>query len=209
MLYYPFSVWFGQGYNSIDLWSGTRTPSWSYFTHWGVFLILILSWFVQETYDWMATTPVSALAKLRPYRKLLITTAALLVLIPLGLVIYGVGIAWMAFPLATWAGILLLRPKQPAAKRFVLFLIGTALVLTLAVELIVLVGDIGRMNTVFKFYLQAWTMLSISAAFAFIMVFPRRTEWPGWLTMTWQVVVSILVFCAALFPLVGRYGQDQ
>lgn len=113
----------------------------------------------------------------------------------------------MAFPMAAWAGILLLRPRQLPAKRFILFLTGTALVLTLVVELIVLVGDIGRMNTVFKFYLQAWTMLSISAAFAFILVFPRRIEWPGWLNTTWQVAVSILIFCAALFPVLA--GTDK
>ncbi len=207
LLYHPFSVWFGQGYNSIDLWKGDRTPSWSYFTHWGVFLVLIVSWLVQETYDWMATTPVSALSKFKPYRGMIILLGVLLLLIPVGLVVGGISIAWMAFPIALWAGILLLRAKLPAAKRFILFLIGSGVVLTLVVELIVLVGDIGRMNTVFKFYLQAWTMLSISAAFSFIMVFPRRGEWPGWLNTLWKAAVTFLVFSAALFPLLA--GADK
>ncbi len=207
LLYQPFTHWYGQGYNSIDLWTGDRTPSWSYFTHWGLFITLILSWFIQDTYDWLATTPVSSLNKLKPYRTHLTVLAVLAVLIPIGLVIYGVGIAWMAFPLAAWALALIFRPGQAPAKRFVLFLIGSGFVLTLAVELIVLVGDIGRMNTVFKFYLQAWSMLSISAAFAFIMVFPRRPEWSGWVNTTWQIVVSVLVFCAALFPVIA--GADK
>ena len=56
---------------------------------------------------------------------------------------------------------------MPDAKRVVLFLVGTGLVLTLVVELVVLRGDIGRMNTVFKFYLQVWTLFAVSAAAAF------------------------------------------
>lgn len=206
-LYHPFSVWFGQGYNAIDIWKGDRTPSWSYFTHWGVFLVLIVSWLAQETYDWMASTPISALSKFKPYSGMIIVLSVLLVLIPVGLVIGGIWIAWLAFPIALWSGILLLRKNLPAAKQFIFFLIGSGMVLTLAVELIVLVGDIGRMNTVFKFYLQAWTMLAISAAFSFIMIFPRRNEWNEWLNTTWKIIVTILIFSAALFPLLA--GTDK
>ena len=94
----------------------------------------------------------------------------------------GVRIGWfVALPLAFWAAILILNPNLPDAKRFVLFLIGTALVITIAVELISLVGDIGRMNTIFKLYLQAWMMLAVSAAAAFgwlLNVFPFwRIRW--------------------------------
>ena len=46
------------------------------------------------------------------------------------------------------------------------FMTGTAMALSLMVEILVLSGDIGRMNTVFKFYLQVWMLLALSAAVA-------------------------------------------
>jgi uncharacterized membrane protein len=101
--------------------------------------------------------------------------------------------------MAFWAAILLLRPAQNDAKRWVLFMVGTSLVLTIAVELIVVVGDVGRMNTVFKLYLQAWTMLSVSAAAALGWTFPAvplwKTRWRG----VWQVGLTILLAGAAFF----------
>ncbi|HOG78108.1 MAG TPA: DUF2298 domain-containing protein, partial [Anaerolineaceae bacterium] len=120
----------------------------------------------------------------------------------------GVAVAWLVIPMILWAGILILRPAQPDGKRMVLFMIGTALTLTLVVELLVLVGDIGRMNTVFKLYLQAWTLLSLSAAAALYWLWPEiNLNWtPRWRS-TWQVVFALLIGSALLFPLVA--GADK
>ncbi len=212
LLYYPFTQWYGQGYNKIDFWQGLRTPMKAYLTHWGVFLFVIVTWFVWETRNWMACTPVSALHKLAPYRGWIIAVIAFLALLTVALAIKmpepgkspfgnGVNIAWLALPLAAWAGLLLLRPDQPDAKRLTLFLIGTGLTLTLMVEIIVLVGDIGRMNTVFKFYLQVWTLFAVSAAAALGWLLSSLFEWsPGWRN-AWSVAFVLLVAGAALYPI--------
>ena len=68
LMYEPFSHWYAQAYNKIDLWNGHRTPFWSYLTHWGLFLFVIISWLTWETRQWMASTPLSSLARLRPYQ---------------------------------------------------------------------------------------------------------------------------------------------
>lgn len=201
-LYAPYAKWYGQGYNAIDLWEGGRTPVGSYLTHWGLFLFVLVSWLAWETRDWMAKTPLSALKPLARYRGLIFWLVFILVMVVIALVVYGVKTAWISVLLAAWCGVLILRPGQPDNRRAVLFMVGSALVLTLAVELVVLRGDIGRMNTVFKFYLQAWTLLAISSGAALAWLYPAVQEewWPKW-RAGWQIVMVMLLTGAALFTL--------
>jgi YYY domain-containing protein len=218
LLYQPFSHLFSQAYNSVETWKGARSNILSYLTHWGVFLFFIISWMVWETRNWMAETPVSALRKLRPFIEVIIAIAALILIFLIGQQAWvmgssqnvpwkGVTILWIALPLAVWAAVLLLRPNMPDAKRLVLFMVGTALLLTMVVELVVIRGDVGRMNTVFKFYLQAWIMLGLSAAAAFGWLLPEVRKWLlGWRN-TWEVIATILVTSAALFLIIG--GMDK
>jgi uncharacterized membrane protein len=53
-------------------------------------------------------------------------------------------------------------------------MIGIGLALTLMVEILVLnQGDVSRMNTVFKFYLQVWVLFGIAAAVCLVWLFRR------------------------------------
>lgn len=206
-LYHPYAQWYALGYTRVDLWKGTRTPTYSYLIHWGVFLFCIVTWMVWESRDWLAKTPLSALRRLAPYRRLIQTAAFLGVAVTLGLTLYGVRIAWLVLPLAAWAGLLLLRSDQPDAKRLVLFMVGTGLILTLVVEVFVLRGDVGRMNTVFKFYLQVWTLFALSAAAALAWILPALEDWwPSWRN-TWQFLLIALVSGAALYPLMATTAK--
>jgi len=203
LFYQPFAYWYGQGYTQIEVWEGSRTPLDSYFTHWGLFLFIIASWMSWETYHWMKTTPESALARLEPYQTWIYGSLIFMLILLVILLIMGVTVALVAIPMGLWAVILMLRPNRSDGRRFLLFLIGTAVTLTLVVELIYLPGDIGRMNTVFKFYLQAWIMFALAAGVCLGWLIKSMRYWSDRLSFLWQVALFILVTSAALFTVMG------
>jgi YYY domain-containing protein len=200
-LYEPYRAAYSQGYGALDAWTASHTPMGSYLAHWGVFLFILTGWLAWETRQWLAQTPVASLNKLRPYQVLIEALIAVFLVALLYLAYRGVEIGWVALPLAVWAGLLMIRPGQPDLKRFVLFLTGTALIITIVVEVVVVRGDIGRMNTVFKFYLQGWALLSVSAAAAFVWLLPEMRSWlPGWRNF-FQGGTVLLLAGAALYTI--------
>jgi YYY domain-containing protein len=206
-LYEPYRAWYSQAYSAIDPWKGPFTPIGSYLTHWGVFLFILVSWMTWETREWMAATPASALVKLKPYSLLIEGSLVVFALALLLLAYLKIRIGWIALPLAVWSAVLLLRPGLTDAKRFVLFLVGTGLLITVVVELVVVSGDIGRQNTIFKFYMQAWLLLAVSAGAAFAWTLRAFFRWlPGW-RLFWQTAIIFLISGAALFTITGAAGK--
>ena len=75
------------------------------------------------------------------------------------------------------------------------------------VELVVVRGDIGRQNTIFKFYLQSW----------FLWRSVLEQPWPGPFPPTsngfqaggpfWQTAMILLLASAALFTVTGISGK--
>jgi uncharacterized membrane protein len=120
-----------------------------------------------------------------------------------------VRIQLIAMPLAVWAAILLFRPGSSDSRRLVLFMTGTAFFLTMLVEVIVLSGDIGRMNTVFKFYLQAWVLFGASSAAALGWTLIELRRWKnGWQTV-WRIGLAALALGAFMFPLTATTAKTQ
>ena len=204
----PFNRSFTQAYGTVDVWKGDHSPFWSYLVHWGLFFFIIVSWMLWETREWLANTPVSALNKIKAYSGTLQTLTVLFVVILLVMAFLGVEIGWLSIPVGVWALILIFRQDQPDLKRLILFMVGTAMVLTTFVELFALQGDIGRMNTVFKFYFQAWTMLAIASAAALTWLIPAvTTRWRLGTSSLWQIALAFLVFGAALYPLTATMDK--
>ncbi|MBI2953790.1 MAG: glycosyltransferase family 39 protein [Chloroflexi bacterium] len=103
---------------------------------------------------------------------------------------------------------LLAKRTRPAEEMFVIGLIVVGLVLGIGVEFVVIKGDVGRMNTVFKFYLQVWTLWSIAGALAVRWVLRQavvpRLRWRG---RIWLGALTLLVASAGVYPVVATRAR--
>ena len=114
-------------------------------------------------------------------------------------------------PLVVWE----VRARgEGSALRLLLYLvIAVPLLLGIVVDLFTFANDIGRMNTVFKFYLQAWVLLGIASAYAlwrlrFGGVFsPRLLRW-GWQAFMAALVAAVLIYPIMATPVRARDRFD-
>ena len=86
-------------------------------------------------------------------------------------------------------------------EQFVLILILVGLALPLSVEFIFLRDNFGyRMNTIFKFYFQAWVLLALASAFAMYYVSKNLR---GLAVMAWQAGMALLVAGGLVYPVLA------
>ena len=205
----PYITWYAATYGSINSWQGGKTPLWAYLDIHGLFVFLLVSLLVWETARWFRSVYVRDLRGLWP---LLVSLAVAIVAVLVAAVVLTVAdyqVALLAIPLLLWKLILFLRPGQSRAMQVVLGLAGLAVGLTLGVEFIVLAGDIGRQNTVFKFYIQAWLLFSVVGGVAFAYLFEGSIHWrPIWRN-GWYAVIGLLFAVAALYPITAIGGRAQ
>ena len=121
MLYYPFIKWFGQGYTSVNIWQGDKTPIGSYLIHWGVFIFIIYSWLLFEIYQWMAVTPLSALRPYYPYRRYFILLIALVLIAMVAGFILGVKVMLIIIPAVNISCVLIISKRFFKQKKIYYF----------------------------------------------------------------------------------------
>lgn len=209
LAYQPYADWYRQGFTSMEVWQGTHTPFSIYLVHWGIFLFFIFVWMLWETRQWLAQTPLSSVRKLQPYAYMIASGLALLLVSTIFLARFDIAIGWFVLPMMVWAALLIIRPGQAEAKRLVLFLIGTGLFITLMVEIVRLEGDISRMNTVFKFYMQVWVLFGLGAAAALMWTLQEFKQWDRFWQRTWQVLGLLLVLSGLLFIPLGLRAKIE
>jgi YYY domain-containing protein len=207
LLFLPYILTYNLRYSSITRWTGSHTPLWAYLDIHGLFLFVVVSWMVCESWHWWQERRQAG----RRIDRALILPLIGGLAVYVGLVVLvasrGYEIAIVALPLLLWALVLFFRPDQPLEKRAVLAVLTVTLVLSLAVEIVVLQGDVGRMNTVFKFYLQIWLMLAVVSGAALGWLWPTVRRASGTLQTLWSIALAVLVFLAALYPLLATRAK--
>lgn len=207
ILFLPYIENYGVGYEKLRRWDGSFTYLLNYLTIYGLFLFLAISHILGELRAWGKSWHQEQLQKLEPLARLLLLALVVFLLLILAFMVKGYWIAPLVLTLIMISGLLGLRPGLPAARRIVLILISSALGLTLLVEIVVLDGDVGRMNTVFKFYMQVWLLLSIVGGVALAQVWPVIKKQQGLLGRSWRLALGLLFLMAALYPVLATKAK--
>ncbi len=213
MLFYsPFTRWFKTEYASIELWKGLRTPLKDYFVVYGLSLFIMLSLLMKTIWP-----EIKYIYKRWFVRRNWSTWVPSLIILA---IIYAMFQLWkhdyqvLAFGLPlllSWVYIIFFKKSLPELDRLTWLLFAAAYGLTYVVELVVLKGDVGRSNMVFRFYIEAWFILALAMSSALIIMYEFIKKWMLPLRVLWIGAVQLLILLALVYPLIatGKKVNDR
>ncbi|MDA1278804.1 MAG: DUF2298 domain-containing protein [Chloroflexi bacterium] len=210
VVYLPFHASF-ELFNDGVIESLYRTDLWRYLVIHSIFLLLITSWSVFMWRERLGSALAAITNAPGPgtgvtgwiWQVVLVLLAAVVATLAL------TGYATIAFAVVTGAsmlgtGIVAQRAALPGGRYSLVAvaMVVMAMALTAGVDVFTVKDDIGRMNTVFKFYLQAWILLAMASSYflwvladagklSFSGVRPGRGLWLGLLAV---LAVGIMVY---------------
>ncbi len=201
VFYAPFTHWFKTAYMSVELWTGAKTPLTDYLVVFGLSLFIMISLLVKESFGDLK----------RAYRQWpdYATVTKIVVLISLVLIYLVCTLIWKSNYQVLRLGLFILiglgyqvffRRGQSKLKLFTWIIYGIGFLLTLLVEFVVLKGDVGRSNMVFRMYIEAWFYFGISSALALTLLLSSIKKWPQWLSIPWVVILVLLVIGSLSYP---------
>ena len=203
LLYAPFHSRYQLFYQGVVP-SAERTPLHQYLAVHGLFLFLVASFVVGRLAPELRRITGKPATLAIPGLALAAALATGILISPLVGFLLGMGLAITA----TLAGELAQQSRPGILLALLLALVAT--LLGLGVEFVAVEGDIGRMNTVFKFYLQAWVLWAVaSAVLAGSTVvglqerLRRRAPLAGLLRAAWAGSALVLLASSLVYPLLA------
>lgn len=201
VFYAPFTHWFKTEYMSVELWTGAKTPLADYLVVFGLSLFIMISLLVKESFGDLK----QAYRKWPDYK----TMTKVVVLISLVLIYLVSTLIWKSGYQVFRLGLFLLialgyqvffRRGQSKLQMLTWILYSLGLLLTLLVEVVVLKGDTGRSNMVFRMYIEAWFYFGISSALALAILLSGIKKWPYWASISWVLVLVLFVLGSLSYP---------
>ncbi len=193
-----------------------HTPLWRYLAIHSIFLFAIFSWIYLEwqrgAFGFSRMLKVGPEAAREPDWRLIFIAFAL-------------GGVWVSifflFPnyatvFATFTGtavllttvVMAIRAGHSSSRYIIIVaaIIGMALLLAAGVDLVTVKNDIGRQNTIFKFYIQAWWLLSIAATFAIWRLWDAGAfalRKISFMRSIWIAIFVLLAVGVSIYPVLG------
>lgn len=199
--YAPFNYWFKTEYMSIELWTGAKTPLKDYLIVFGLSIFIVLSLLVKESFSELK----------RAYNQWpdQTTLTKIVVLISLGLIYLVSTLIWksdyqvLRLGLYVMIGLgyqIFFRRGQSKIQKITWIMYGIGFLLTLMVEFVVIKGDLGRSNMVFRMYIEAWFYFGLSSALALAILLSGIKKWPRWASITWIIIFTLLIIGSLSYP---------
>ena len=215
--FWPFHQFYETFNNGLDA-SRWRTPVHRFLAIHGLFLFIVGTFLVVRTrHDLLALARSSWSGEESP------PSMGWLQLIAVSLIVAGLLLAvlgyWNAVLMlvllvllatAGWRLIVSPEPSRPY-DALILSILVMATLIVVGVDLVTVEGDIGRMNTVFKYYLEVWVFMAIAAAFMLWWLASSRLpelrypRFDG--RVAWAVVLVILVASSLVYTVMGTRAR--
>jgi YYY domain-containing protein len=231
ILFFPYFAHYSQAYSGFTKWTDIKTTPAQYLTIFGLLLFFSISFIVfdlfaagpgkvripfvrpdklllssgnEESSERRVTASITYSTKPVLVRIVLAIVAVLLVVIFAGA--FGDNLTQLLGGMLALTAVAAWFRRHDPVRLFIIAMTGAGLAISLAVERYTLRGDIGRMNTVFKFYLEVWVLLALAGAIGTVIILVRygkALRWPGlelWIAAAVFLVAAGLVYPALATP---------